>query len=141
MAFNDLCDHNVPCGQERQPETTMESHEVLFLLLVPTITLVVPLLLLLSVVALRRRPATDEPAIKEESNRLCSKQDSTGVDRIRARKKRRKKSTCTRKKSTCTRTRRATCSSSKELFTVDSAVVRVLLRVHYMSPLTNDFEP
>ena len=134
MAFNDLCDHNVPCGQERQPETTMESHEVLFLLLVPTITLVVPLLLLLSVVALRRRPATDEPAIKEESNRFCSKQDSTGVDRIRARKKR-------RKKSTCTRTRRATCSSSKELFTVDSAVVRVLLRVHYMSPLTNDFEP
>lgn len=126
MAVSDLCNHNVPCGQEGQPETTMESHEVLFLLLAPSIVLVVLLLVYISVVALLRRKKTNDRTLRAVSEHFPSRQDSTQVGPKRSRKKRGKNTSCTRNWEATDR------PPSAELHSVSPTVVSALLRVHHV---------
>ena len=129
MAFNDSLDHNVRCGQEGHPETTMESHEMLFLLLAPAIVLVVPVLLFLTVVALLKREKTPERTVREVSKQFSSRQDSTHLE-VSHRRTRRKR----RKNAICTRAWR-TDYSSAELHTVGPTVVGALLHAQHVHEL------
>lgn len=126
MAFNDLCNHNVLCGQEGLPGTTMESHEVLFLLLLSAIVLVVALLVFLSVASLLKRKKTDEPTLRALSEQFSTRQDSTRVE-LRRKRTRKKGGT----KTTCTGTwKSADHPPCTGLHSVGATVVSAYLRVH-----------